>query len=177
MKNKIKKITVIRAILLALITCVMVIIFALSAQAGEDSGETSAGFTAFVLNIFGINEDNTAPEKLQRIEGFVRTLAHFSEYAALGLLSTLFLRTYCIKRRWALCFAVSFSALYAVTDEIHQIFVPGRAAQFSDWLVDTSGALCGSLLVFALAFTAVCINKWRKKPRKLKNKKKLKKSR
>ncbi len=173
MKNKIKKITVIRAVLLALITCVMVIIFVLSAQAGEESGETSAGFTAFVLNIFGINKENTAPEKFEKIEGFVRTLAHFSEYAALGLLSTLFLCTYSLKRRWALCFAVSFSALYAVTDEIHQIFVPGRAAQFSDFLVDTSGALCGSLLLLALALVAAAINKRHRnpaKPKKIKRK-------
>ncbi len=171
MKNKFSKTTIIRAILLALIISVMVMIFVLSAQGGEESGATSEGFTAFVMGIFGINKDNTAPEMLVKIEGVIRTLAHFSEYAALGFLCTLFWLTYSLKRGRVLCYAVSFSALYAVTDEIHQIFVPGRAAQFADFLVDTSGALCGSLLVFALALIAAGIINRRKKTRKTKKKK------
>ncbi len=169
---KIKKITVIRAILLALIISVMVIIFVLSAQGGEESGETSAGFTAFVLNLFGINEENTPPEELVKIEGIIRTLAHFSEYAALGFLGALFLHTYSMKRIVSLCYAVSFSALYAVTDEIHQIFVPGRAAQFSDFLVDTSGALCGALAVTVLPLIAARITGLYRKPKKGKSKRK-----
>ncbi len=167
---KIKKITVIRAILLALIISVMAIIFVLSAQGGEESGETSAGFTAFVLNIFGINSGNTPPDELVKIEGIIRTLAHFSEYAALGFLGMLFLCTYTMKRIISLCYAVSFSALYAVTDEIHQIFVPGRAAQFSDFFVDTSGALCGALFALALLLIAAGARNSRKQLKKGKSK-------
>ncbi len=163
---KSKKIKVIRAILLALIISVMVVIFVLSAQGGEESGETSAGFTSFVMNLFGINKDNTPPEELVRIEGVIRTLAHFSEYAALGLLCTLFALTYSMKCIISLCHAVSFSALYAVTDEIHQIFVPGRAAQISDFLVDTSGVLCGALTVLAVTLLAARISALRKRAKK-----------
>jgi len=34
-----------------------------------------------------------------------------------------------------------FSALYAISDELHQAFVPGRWAKVSDWLADMVGIL------------------------------------
>ena len=37
------------------------------------------------------------------------------------------------------------AALYAVTDEFHQLFVPGRSGQFSDVVLDSAGALAGLL--------------------------------
>ena len=172
MKKKFDKIKIIRAILLALIISVMAAIFVFSAQGGEESGATSEGFTAFVLGIFGINESNTTPENLKEIESFVRTAAHFSEYAALGFLCNFFLGTYSLKRAKSLMLAVGFSAFYAVTDEIHQIFVPGRAAQFSDFMVDTSGALFGACMALLLAKLCISVSKIAKIPKKTKNKKK-----
>lgn len=38
-------------------------------------------------------------------------------------------------------FSGIFAALYAVSDELHQMFVPGRWAKFSDWLADVAGIL------------------------------------
>jgi len=38
------------------------------------------------------------------------------------------------------------SVLYACTDEIHQLFVPGRGAQMSDVLLDSAGAGLGIVL-------------------------------
>jgi VanZ family protein len=43
-----------------------------------------------------------------------------------------------------------FCALYAATDEIHQMFVPGRAAGLADVAIDSAGAAAGAVL-FALA--------------------------
>jgi VanZ family protein len=172
MKKNFKKINVIRAILIALIISVMVIIFVLSAQVGEESGATSEGFTAFILGIFGVNEGNTTPEKLEVVEGFVRTMAHFSEYAVLAFLCMFFLRTYSIKRALSLMFAVAFSAVYAVTDEIHQIFVPGRAAQFSDFVVDTSGAMFGACAALILSLMYISVLRFIKKRKNKKQKEK-----
>ena len=47
-------------------------------------------------------------------------------------------------------FAVLCASAYAVTDEIHQIFVAGRACKIQDWAIDTAGALLGALILFAL---------------------------
>ena len=150
MKKKISKKKIIRAILLALIISVMVIIFALSAQDGNDSGGTSGGLTEFLLAIFGVDAGSLDEAEFTKIEAFVRSAAHFSEYAILAFLSALLLATYEIKRIFMLLFAVAFSSFYAITDEIHQIFVPGRAAEISDWLVDTSGALTGAAVAILI---------------------------
>jgi VanZ family protein len=36
-----------------------------------------------------------------------------------------------------------FCVLYAVSDEVHQLFVPGRGAQVTDVLIDNAGAFVG----------------------------------
>ena len=47
--------------------------------------------------------------------------------------------------------AVACASLYGVTDELHQYFVPGRACDPADWLVDTCAAALGALLLKAFA--------------------------
>lgn len=43
-------------------------------------------------------------------------------------------------------------SLWAVTDEIHQSFTPGRDASVFDWIADTTGAFMGAL-IFVLVLT------------------------
>jgi hypothetical protein len=40
--------------------------------------------------------------------------------------------------------------LYAVSDEIHQTFVPGRAGQLRDVLIDSCGVLAGICIIKVL---------------------------
>ncbi|MGV8147186.1 MAG: VanZ family protein [Alkaliphilus sp.] len=40
--------------------------------------------------------------------------------------------------------------LYAISDETHQIFVPGRSAQVSDILIDSVGAAVGILIYLGM---------------------------
>lgn len=43
--------------------------------------------------------------------------------------------------------ALGVSVAYAITDEIHQTFVPGRGGQASDVVLDAAGAFAGILLL------------------------------
>ena len=45
-------------------------------------------------------------------------------------------------------------SLWAVTDEIHQSFTPGRDASVFDWIADTTGAFLGAV-IFVLLLTNV----------------------
>ena len=76
----------------------------------------------------------------------IRKGAHFTEYAVLAVLVANALRLWG-KLRWY--WPVVISAAYAVTDEIHQYFVPGRACHMLDVTIDTCGAIFGTA-VFAL---------------------------
>ena len=42
------------------------------------------------------------------------------------------------------------AACYGASDEIHQMFVPGRDASIYDWIADCTGALAASLLRTAI---------------------------
>ncbi len=133
MKNTVNNIyKVVSAIFLI---AVMVTIFVLSHQDGTESSETSGFVTKMLSLVFGDN----VPEAI------VRTFGHFSEFAALGFLSTNCFYAFKEKRKPVLCSFLSW--LYAWTDEIHQIFVDGRAFQISDLLVDLGGIICGTMLI------------------------------
>jgi hypothetical protein len=72
----------------------------------------------------------------------LRKLAHAAEYAILGVL---LLRA--LEHAWG---AFWLTTAYAVTDEIHQMFVPGRLGSPLDVAIDAAGAAVGiALVVFA----------------------------
>lgn len=63
--------------------------------------------------------------------------------------------------RRATVLSVAGTVLYAVTDELHQVLVPGREPQVLDWAWDCLGAALTMLLVLLLRWA------WRKFPRLL----------
>ena len=65
----------------------------------------------------------------------LRKLAHAAEFAVLGALLERWLH------RWPL--ALLAGSLYAATDELHQLLVPGRAGAVTDWAIDTAGVAIG----------------------------------
>lgn len=96
---------------------------------------------------------------LQQMDHVVRKLAHATEFAMLGfLLANALQRTrrpgqharHRPRRLSQVMTATFLCALYAVSDEVHQLFVPGRASMATDVLIDTAGALMGILLLHAV---------------------------
>lgn len=49
-------------------------------------------------------------------------------------------------RKNSLSFAAIFSALYGLTDELHQRFVPMRSCELADWIADVTGVIIGMIL-------------------------------
>lgn len=45
----------------------------------------------------------------------------------------------------AIYFSVLFGMIYGITDELHQLFVPGRLSSVSDVFIDSVGSFLGSL--------------------------------
>lgn len=67
---------------------------------------------------------------------------HFGAYLILGSLLAHAIFPGSRKRRFALAFGIA--SLYGISDEIHQMFVPGRDASVLDWLADAAGAWVGA---------------------------------
>lgn len=127
----------------ALILLWFVFIFFQSAKpAVESSQESSAVLNAVNhLIAFFLGQD-----KLVLSENLIRKSGHFIEYFILG---TLLFQGIKGKRKLAgtFCIAWLVGTLYAITDEIHQHFVPGRSMRAFDVCIDSAGLLLGSLLL------------------------------
>jgi VanZ family protein len=87
-------------------------------------------------------------EKLGLTDEFLSVAAHFVVYAVLMTLVSLALRHGSDRpRKDIYLLAFVLVALYAISDELHQSFVPGRHTTVSDWLVDLLGAGLAWLLL------------------------------
>lgn len=75
--------------------------------------------------------------------GLLRKIAHFTEFACLGVFLSRFL--YWSNKPRLLALAGAF--LVACCDETIQRFVPDRGPSFKDVLIDTSGAAVGMTLL------------------------------
>jgi len=91
---------------------------------------------------------------IHRVQVVVRKSGHLAEYAILAVLLWRARRrplpgeTRPWNRREA-AWAAAWAAAYAVTDELHQHFVPGRLGSVWDVLIDTLGAVLGLAAVWA----------------------------
>lgn len=70
---------------------------------------------------------------------------HFLEFAGLGALLWRSIRLWSLKWRalptWILAWGMGIT--YAASDEIHQLYVPGREGSTYDWLADIIGLAAG----------------------------------
>ena len=140
-------------ILLVLLIFQMLFIFAMSSFGPDSSNAQSNFFVDLISNFVPIKSSPQEPNfDLKTIIFIVRKTAHFTEYAILGILFYLNLRHHSSQKQSPKLFALAilFSALYACTDEFHQLFVPGRTGQPFDVLVDTLGATFGCLIVLVV---------------------------
>lgn len=78
---------------------------------------------------------SSRPTTYVPLESGTDKLVHFGAYALLGFL----LARAHSALRWPAWAAVAVGLLYALSDEYHQSFVPGRAADPADWVADALG--------------------------------------
>ena len=147
MKNKL-----IAALLLLWILVIAGMIFWFSSKTGEESSDMSQNVTDEIFDSQPPVDEETGKKRHHA----VRKSAHILEYGVLGNAICVFLffitdaafireRSRYLLALWAWVGAT----LYAVTDEIHQMFVPGRGPSFTDVTIDAIGAFLGVLAVWA----------------------------
>lgn len=153
---------------MSLTLAIMVLIFCFSAQSGGESGSLSDAIARMLAFVFVEGFDSMLTEEqaqiIAQMSWPIRKTAHASEYAclAISLVITCWqLHAWrCDKkaamsslgRRVTLVGVVAFiiAVLYACSDEVHQLFIDGRAGQVADVLVDASGAAVGCVLMCLL---------------------------
>ena len=138
-------------------------IFFFSDQDGETSGSLSHKVTEkIVIEFEEIAHKNWTDELRAAIirywENPVRKLAHFSEYAVLGICVFVLLIPWVTDRgwrekkiKWNLT-VILWVFLSACVDEWHQTFVSERCGNFLDVLLDTSGGCFGLCICLIVMF-------------------------
>jgi len=100
--------------------------------------------------IFYLSSQPHPEESLPSFVGLVSDkVLHVAEYAVLGGLCYRAFRwgTTGSWQSWAVPLAVLVAALYGLSDEVHQSFVPFRESSGLDWLADSIGATLGAAIV------------------------------
>ncbi len=133
----------------------MLIIYSLSNESKEESALRGTGIVTLIVKILYPDFDTYEYlEKQQIVRGLnkiVRKVAHFAEFALLGFLASALLlhlrRRWKWLRRWMTwVFPTVFCLLYAISDEVHQIF-SNRGPAVKDVLIDFAGAVAGIILI------------------------------
>lgn len=115
----------------------MFLIFLMSSFDATDSSNQSNFIVNIISNILNI-------ENVRLLSLIIRKLAHFTEYLILG---TLVINMFTKNNAKKSCLlSILLCIIYAISDEIHQIFTPGRACQIKDILIDSVGSITGIYL-------------------------------
>ena len=136
------------------VAAMLCIIFYMSSRSDVDL-DTSTGIITVIKDALA-----TATTAIFGHPVDVSPIGHFTEFFLLGGALANALRLHLSPRR-ACVIAIVLASLYGVTDELHQIFVPGRTCDLIDWVVDTVAALLASVLVTAF----ITLRQKRKKSR------------
>ena len=147
-----KKINVVFCLLLIIW---MAFIFIMSMQPAEQSSQLSGGIVtkliAALFNNFNSLTLQQQGEITNVVTFVVRKTAHFSEYFILGIFASLAIKIYESKKhKLKFLFVFLFCVLYAVSDEVHQHFVPGRACRLLDVFIDATGILTALILMLII---------------------------
>lgn len=151
-----------RIIFIAMILVTFFTIFNFSAQNGKESGNVSHKVTTVIVKVVVKNE--ASREKyIEKLEPVVRKLAHFSIYTVAGFAIMGMFCTFDIKNKYKLIFSLLIGVAYAVSDEIHQMYTPGRGPSIIDVGIDSLGVLTGIFIMIILIILFENISNWLKR--------------
>ncbi|MCF7926371.1 MAG: VanZ family protein [Candidatus Izimaplasma sp.] len=131
----------------------MGIIFIFSHQPSDASTESSQFIVLFLTDIAAISPTFLSRLISNLLIPYIRELAHIFLYIVLGmvLLNAYYVAFLSVKTKELM--ALFAGITYAIFDEIHQYFIPGRAFQIIDILLDTIGLIIGiGILMFVNKF-------------------------
>lgn len=138
----------------------MIVIFMFSNIDNYHSNNTSKDTISKVVDkvsdgavSVGIKDKPISNEKKEKVVNKLnlplRKVMHFTEYLILCVLWLNALSQSKVKHKYII--SIIICILYAFTDEYHQTFINGRTGQLTDVLIDSSGAILGSIIYYVIS--------------------------
>ncbi len=142
-----------RIILTILLISWIGVIFSFSNQNGEESQKLSDNVTEAIIDktVELTRIEITKAQKEQLIEDsrfVIRKIAHFSIYFILGIIAYLTIKSYDFKK--IIFYTLIICLVYAISDEVHQMFIAERTPHLLDIFIDFSGAFISCMLIHLL---------------------------
>ncbi|EJO5346041.1 VanZ family protein [Clostridium botulinum] len=125
----------------------MIVIFIFSNQPGESSNKNNF-FIADVLRKGKITLFKHIDYNF--LNFLIRKAAHVTEYFILFMLLYFALKKTIYKNTKVK--AAIITILYACSDELHQLFIPGRDGKIRDVLIDSIGVFIGIVIIYIFQF-------------------------
>lgn len=110
-----------------------------SLVSGTGSGAMSGRVMAWINSFLHLNSEDA--ETLHLV---IRKMAHFTEFACLGLLLAWLFCMTGAKKGYLFCMPLFCGILAACADETIQVFVPDRGSSLIDVWIDTAGITAGT---------------------------------
>ena len=126
---------------LLLVVVLTAVIFVNSSLPATESGKLSGFVAQFVAQLSQLLDITLKGD----VEHTIRKLAHFLEFACLGLLWCKTFASFRVSNRTSTGYILLLCLLTAVTDEYIQLFSLGCEGKVMDVLLDFSGAACAWL--------------------------------
>ena len=134
---------------------ILVFIFVMSNMNGESSTNSSNFIMMYLYRIYSNFSLMDYETFLNLYHNVVRELAHFIEFFVLGI--ALYINAIDWFENKIIIKSLIIGLIYAISDEIHQLFILNRAFEIKDILIDSFGVIVGIILIYLF------INLWKKK--------------
>jgi VanZ family protein len=130
----------------------MVVIYTFSAQPLNQTSQLSMSLAKKMQGstAAGNIDVDAAAINLSLLNSILRESAHFFLFFVLGLLVINAVRRIWSKQRSAYYLSAAICLIYALFDEVHQIFVRGRDSDVSDIMIDFNGAVIGIVIYWMI---------------------------
>lgn len=164
---KIKKHLILkRIIFMMMLISTFCVIFQFSAQDGAKSSSVSTKVTNKIVDVISKVKHVSSQDRtryVNKLQPYVRKLAHFSIYTLVGFSIMGFFCTFDIRNKYKLLWSLLIGIVYASSDEIHQSFTPGRSPRLFDVGIDTLGVITGIFIMIFLIIIIENISNWLKR--------------
>ena len=150
-----------RLLSMVLVIVWMVIVFYFSHQQGEGSGNLSRNIAIKTIEIIDIRKniaEESKKEIIKVLEPIIRKLAHLSIYIVGGMLICNCVMQFISKDVISIMLSSLIGITYALSDDVHQLFVAGRSGNIKDVVIDSLGVFIG---VFTYLLIIRIIDKFR----------------
>ena len=139
-----------KTIIILMIIYYSFIIWSFSSHPADISAKESKSITGIIYDKFAVHiekfSDMGRDLFVSKTDNFIRKCAHFTLFFIFALIISMYVECYDKNTLEFLLTVFLTGLIFAVSDELHQLFVPGRGCQMRDVLIDSNGVLAGGII-------------------------------